>query len=65
MIVINSQEIRITNDFKNLIKIIYNTFKYDIFNHIAFVFTKSSFRNYKQKQIIRESKIILFQEQIN
>ena len=56
MIVINSQEVRITNDFKNLIKMICNNFKYDIFNHIAFVFTKSSFMNYKQKQIMRESK---------
>ena len=49
LIVINSQEVRITNDFKNLIKMIYNNFKYDILYHISFVFTKSSFMNYKQK----------------
>ena len=56
LIVINSQEVRITNDFKNLIKMICNNFKYDILYHISFVFTKSSFMNYKQKQIMRESK---------
>ena len=33
-----------------------NNFKYDILYHISFVFTKSSFMNYKQKQIMRESK---------
>lgn len=56
LIVINSQEVRITNDFKNLIKMICNNFKYDILYHIAFVFSKSSFMNYKQKQIMLESK---------
>ena len=65
LIVINSQEVRITNDFKNLIKMIYNNFKYDILYHISFVFTKSSFMNYKQKQIMRESKKYFISETIN
>ena len=33
-----------------------NNFKYDILYHIAFVFTKTSFRNNKQEKIMREIK---------
>ena len=59
LIVISSHEKRITKDFQNLIKMICNNFKYDILYHIAFVFTKSSFRNYEQKQIKWESKYFI------
>ena len=56
LIVISSHEMRITQHFKNLIKIICNNFKYDILSRIAFVFTKSYF---KLKKIKQESKYFI------
>ena len=56
LIVMNSQETKITSDIKEMIKMICNTFTHETFKNVAFVFTKFQGKQ-KEKEKIRKNKM--------
>lgn len=58
LLVFNFEETRLSSDLQELIKIYYNIFNLDIFNHMGLVFTKTFRKNKDELNSLKSRKKI-------